>query len=84
MDAEALRIHDLVVEAGALLDWVAAGTLPAEAAAAALDHVRGDLCLLAELTADADACAAACGMVAAIDTATAAGVPYAVAERGAA
>ncbi len=81
MDAEALRIADLVVEATVLLEWVEAGSAPVDVSAA-LAALRDSLCLLADDTSDADACAAACGTVAAIDAALAA--PHEQRHRGAA
>ncbi len=69
MDDDALRIHELVVEAGALLDWLESGRVPAEAAWGTLDALRDELCMLAEHAPDAEACEAARGTVSAIDAA---------------
>jgi len=67
MDTEALHIHELVVEAGALLEWVAAGTLPGEAVWMTLDRLRSTLCAMADHTNDSDARDAACAMVCEIE-----------------
>ena len=67
MDSEALHIHELVVEAGALLEWVAAGTLPGEAVWIILDRLRAQLQAMAEHTGDPEARDAACAMVCEID-----------------
>ncbi len=81
MDAEALRIAELVVEATVLLEWHEAGSAPDDVYAT-LAALRDSLCLLADHTSDGEACAAACGTVAAIDAALAA--PLAHRHRGAA
>lgn len=67
MDPDATRIADLVIEAGALVDWLETGRGDIEIVGAALIYLRDELCALAEHTADADACSAACGMVECID-----------------
>jgi hypothetical protein len=67
MDSEALRIRELVIEAGALVDWLETGRGDLEIVGAALIYLRDQLCGLAEETGDAEACSAACGMVEAID-----------------
>ena len=67
MDREALRISELVIEAGALVDWLETGRGDVEIVGAALIYLRDQLCALSEETGDAEACGAACGMVEAID-----------------
>ncbi len=67
MDADAIRIRDLVIEATALVDWLETGRGDLEIVGAALLYVRDELCALSEITADAEACAAACETVAAVD-----------------
>jgi hypothetical protein len=67
MDREALRIRELVIEAGALVDWLETGRGDLEIVGAALIYLRDELCGLADATADGEACSAACGMVEAID-----------------
>lgn len=67
MDSDAVRIRDLVIEAGALVDWLETGRGDIEIVGAALLYFRDELCALAEHTGDAEACSAACGMVEAID-----------------
>lgn len=66
-DAEAERIHELMIEAGALVEWVDGGRGDLEVVGAALLYLRDELAALAETTHSADACQAACGMVAAIE-----------------
>lgn len=68
MDTEAVRIHDLVIEAGALVDWLETGRGDIEIVGAALLYVRDQLDLLADHTADDDARDAACAMVASVDS----------------
>jgi len=67
MDREAARITDLVIEAGALVDWLETGRGDLEIVGAALLYLRDELCRLADDTQDPEACQAACGMVDAID-----------------
>ena len=67
MDREALRISELVIEAGALVDWLETGRGDLEIVGAALLYLRDELCALSEETGDAEACSAACGMVEAVD-----------------
>lgn len=67
MDREALRISELVIEAGALVDWLETGRGDLEIVGAALLYLRDELCALSEETGNAEACSAACGMVEAID-----------------
>jgi hypothetical protein len=67
MDAAAVRIQDLVIEAGALVDWLETGRGDLEIVGAALLYVRDQLCATAGQTTDAEACDAACEMVDAID-----------------
>jgi hypothetical protein len=66
-DAEALRIHELVIEAGALVDWVDGGRGDLEVVGAALLYLRDELAALADDTHSADACQSACDMVSAIE-----------------
>lgn len=82
MDAEALRIHDRIVEASALLDWVERGAVPAQAVQPTLAALRDELCDLSTGTADVEAADAACGVVACIDEVLEARFDYAA--RGAA
>ena len=63
----ATRIADLVIEAGALVDWLETGRGDLEIVGAALLYVRDELCALAEHVDDPEACSAACGMVELID-----------------
>lgn len=63
----AARIADLVIEAGALVDWLETGRGDLEIVGAALVYLRDELATLAEHTDDPDACSAACGMVEVID-----------------
>ncbi len=63
MDPEALRIRELVVEAGAMVDWLASGRGDVEIVGAALLYLRDELSMLADHTADSEACSAACGMI---------------------
>ena len=67
MGAEATRIRELVIEAGALVDWLECGRGDLEIVGAALIYLRDELCALAEDTDDAEASSAACDMVCAID-----------------
>lgn len=67
MDAEAARITDLVIEAGALVDWLETGRGDLEIVGAALWYLRDELARLADETGDAEACQAACETVAVID-----------------
>lgn len=67
MDSDARRIRELVIEAGALVDWLESGRGDMEIVGAALIYLRDELDTLAEHTGDAEACSAACGMVATID-----------------
>lgn len=71
MDAEAARIRELVIEAGAVVDWLGSGRGDVEIVGAALLYLRDELSRLAEVTADAEASHAACGMVDEIDVALA-------------
>lgn len=84
MDAEALHIHELVVEAGALLEWVASGTVPTEAVWSTLDRLRMRLTMMAEHTGDPDARDAACAMATEISGLLARTPAPRVSERGAA
>lgn len=67
MDPEALRIRELVVEAGVLVDWLETGRGDIEIVGAALLYLRDELCALSDQTGDAEACGAACEMVNAVD-----------------
>ena len=84
MDTEALHIHELVVEAGALLEWVQSGTLPGEAVWMTLERLRNTLCAMADHTNDPDAQEAACAMVADIEALLAATPAPRISARGAA
>ena len=84
MDAEALHIHELVVEAGALLEWVASGTVPGEAVWSTLDRLRMRLTMMSEHTADLDARDAACAMATEIAELLARTPAPQVSQRGAA
>lgn len=84
MDTEALHIHELVVEAGALLEWVQSGTLPGEAVWMTLDRLRSTMCAMADHTSDQDARDAACAAVAEIEALLAVTPAPRAAERGAA
>ena len=84
MDTEALHIHELVVESGALLEWVRSGTLPGEAVWMTLDRLRSTLCAMADHTADPDARDAACAAVAEIEALLAVTAAPGSAHRGAA
>lgn len=66
-DVEARRIHELVIEAGALVEWVDCGRGDLEVVGAALLYLRDELAALADTTDSAEACQSACGMVVAID-----------------
>lgn len=67
MDPDATRIADLVIEAGALVDWLQTGRGDLDIVGAALIYLRDQLRALAEHTSDPEACSAACGMVEVID-----------------
>jgi hypothetical protein len=67
LDAEAQRIGELVIEAGALVDWVDGGRGDLEVVGAALLYLRDELAALADSTHSADACQSACDMVSAIE-----------------
>src|SRR5688572_25437992 len=67
MDPQAERIGDLVIEAGALVDWLETGRGDLEIVGAALLYLRDQLCAMVGQTTDAEACDAACEMVDAID-----------------
>lgn len=67
LDAEALRIHELIIEAGALVEWVDSGRGDLDVVGAALLYLRDELAALADTTDSPDACQSACGMVCAID-----------------
>ena len=67
MDREALRISELAIEAGALVDWLETGRGDLEIVGAALIYLRDELCALAEETGDEQAAGDACAMVEAID-----------------
>ncbi len=67
MNSEATRIRELVIEAGALVDWLEYGRGDLEIVGAALMYLRDELCALTEQTDDADASSAACEMVCTID-----------------
>lgn len=67
VDVEAQRIHELVIEAGALVEWVDSGRGDLEVVGAALLYLRDELAALADTTESADACQTACGMVCAIE-----------------
>ena len=67
MDSEAVRISDLIIEAGALVDWLETGRGDIEIVGAALIYLRDELAILAEHTGDPEACGAACDMAATID-----------------
>ena len=66
-DLEAQRIHELVIEAGALVEWVDGGRGDLEVVGAALLYLRDELAALADTTDSADACQSACAMVVGID-----------------
>lgn len=66
-DVDAQRIHELVIEAGALVEWVDGGRGDLEVVGAALLYLRDELAALADTTDSADACESACGMVCAIE-----------------
>ena len=72
MDSEAVRIRELVIEAGALVDWLETGRGDVEIVGAALLYLRDELCALTSQTGDAEACSSGCEMVCTIDTALAA------------
>lgn len=67
MDSDAVRIRELVIEAGALVDWLETGRGDLEIVGAALLYLRDELAVLAEHTSDPEACSAGCDMVATID-----------------
>lgn len=67
MDPQADRICDLVIEAGALVDWLETGRGDLEIVGAALIYLRDELCALEGQTADAEVADAACEMVESID-----------------
>jgi hypothetical protein len=67
MDGDAQRIRELVIEAGALVDWVSSGRGDVEVVGAALLYLHDELGDLAIHTSDGDARAAACGMVTVIE-----------------
>ena len=67
MDPQAQRIRELVIEAGVLIDWLETGRGDLEIVGAALLYLRDELGALADQTADAEACSAACEMVASVD-----------------
>ena len=67
MDSEALRIRELVIEAGALLDWMETGRGDLDVVGAALLYLRDELCVLSDLTSEAEAGQAACEMVSSIN-----------------
>lgn len=67
IDVEAQRIHELVIEAGALVEWVDSGRGDLEVVGAALLYLRDELAALADTTESAEACQTACGMVCAIE-----------------
>ena len=69
MDMQANRICDLVIEAGALVDWLETGRGDIEIVGAALLYLRDALCDLASETADSEARDTACEMIAAIERA---------------
>lgn len=66
-DADAQRIHELVIEAGAVVDWVDGGRGDLEVVGAALLYLRDELAALADTTDSAEACATACVTVDAIE-----------------
>jgi hypothetical protein len=66
-DADSQRIRELVIEAGALVDWVAGGRGDMDVVGAALLYLRDELETLAGTAPDEDSCQAACGMVEAIE-----------------
>lgn len=72
MDRDAARIADLVIEAGALVDWLETGRGDIEIVGAALIYLRDELSTLAEHTSDPQSSSAACGMVEVIDATLAA------------
>jgi hypothetical protein len=67
MDVQADRICDLVIEAGALVDWLETGRGDVEIVGAALIYLRDSLCAMAEEAANGEARDAACEMVATIE-----------------
>lgn len=67
MDPEALRIRELVIEAGVLVDWLETGRGDLEIVGAALVYLRDELCALSDQTTDPEACSAACDMVNTVD-----------------
>jgi hypothetical protein len=68
LDPDGQRICELVIEAGALVDWVDGGRGDLEVVGAALLYLRDELAALADTTDSEDACQSACGMVAAIES----------------
>ena len=71
MDMQADRICDLVIEAGALVDWLETGRGDVDIVGAALLYLRDSLSELADQTGDPEARDTACEMVAAIERALA-------------
>ena len=67
MDTHAERIRDLVIEAGALVDWLETGRGDLDIVGAALLYLRDQLCAQVGQSSDTEACDAACEMVDAID-----------------
>ena len=69
MDSDALRIRELVIEAGALIDWLETGRGDVEVVGAALVYLRDELCQSADRTDHDEACQAAGATITAIDQA---------------
>lgn len=67
MDSDALRIRELVIEAGALIDWLDSGRGDVDVVGAALLYLRDELCHAADRTNDDEACQAAGATITAID-----------------
>ncbi|MBA2530308.1 MAG: hypothetical protein H0V19_10205, partial [Euzebyales bacterium] len=64
MDSDALRISDLVVQACEPIERVEAGRPVDDDAWSLLQHLRAELCALAQHSGDGAACSAACDTVA--------------------
>ena len=69
MDSDALRIRELVIEAGALIDWLETGRGDVDVVGAALLYLRDELCHASDQTNDDEACQAAGATITCIDRA---------------
>ena len=69
MESDAVRIRELVIEAGALIDWLDSGRGDVEVVGAALLYLRDELCHAADRTDEDEACQAAGATITAIDRA---------------